>query len=60
MILFKDMKATVHSSDGDTDFFDIDSGVLQVDILALYGFILFTQPLRSGRIWYKVNFLSGV
>ena len=23
-------------------------------------FILFTQPLRSGRIWHKVNFLSGV
>ena len=22
--------------------------------------ILFTQPLRSGRIWHKVNFLSGV
>ena len=24
------------------------------------GLILFTQPLRSGRIWHKVNFLSGV
>ena len=23
-------------------------------------FILFTQPLRSGRIWHKVKFLSGV
>ena len=23
-------------------------------------FIIFTQPLRSGRIWHKVNFLSGV
>ena len=22
--------------------------------------ILFTQPLRSGRIWHKVKFLSGV
>ena len=22
--------------------------------------IIFTQPLRSGRIWHKVNFLSGV
>ena len=20
------------------------------------GFIIFTQPLRSGRIWHKVNF----
>ena len=24
------------------------------------GLIIFTQPLRSGRIWHKVNFLSGV
>ena len=23
-------------------------------------FIIFTQPLRSGRIWHKVNFLSGL
>ena len=23
-------------------------------------FIIFTQPLRSGRIWHNVNFLSGV
>ena len=23
-------------------------------------FIIFTQPLCSGRIWHKVNFLSGV
>ena len=22
--------------------------------------IIFTQPLRSDRIWHKVNFLSGV
>ena len=26
----------------------------------IYVFIIFTQPLRSGRIWHKVNFLSGV
>ena len=25
-----------------------------------YLYILFTQPLRSDRIWHKVNFLSGV
>ena len=29
-----------------------------VPISSLY--IIFTQPLRSGRIWHKVNFLSGV
>ena len=28
--------------------------------LVWFGFIIFTQPLRSGRIWHKVNFLSGV
>ena len=26
----------------------------------LESMVLFTQPLRSGRIWHKVNFLSGV
>ena len=26
----------------------------------LIDFIIFIQPLRSGRIWHKVNFLSGV
>ena len=30
----------VHSSDGDTDFFDIVAGVLQGDTFALYLFIL--------------------
>ena len=25
-----------------------------------YLFIIFTQPLRPGRIWHKVNFFSGV
>ena len=26
----------------------------------IYIYIIFTQPLRSGRIWHKVKFLSGV
>ena len=26
----------------------------------LQGFIIFTNPLRLGRIWHKVNFLSGL
>ena len=28
--------------------------------LYIYMYIIFTQPLRSGRIWHKVNFLSGI
>ena len=31
-----------------------DSSVLKIEL------ILFTQPLPSGRIWHKVDFLSGV
>ena len=38
MILYKNMK--VCSLDGDTDFFDIVTGVLQGDTLALYLFII--------------------
>ena len=34
------MKIKVHSSDEDTDFFDIFAGVLQGDTLALYWFII--------------------
>ena len=40
MILYKNMKAMVHSSDRDTDFFDIFSGVLPGDTLTPYLFIL--------------------
>ena len=34
------MKVKVHSSDGDTDYFDIVACVLQGDTLALYLFII--------------------
>ena len=40
MTLYKITKASVHSPDGDTDFFDIVTGVLQGDTLTLYLFIL--------------------
>ena len=39
MMLNKNMKAMVHSPDGDTNFFDIVTGVLQGDTLASYMFI---------------------
>ena len=32
MMLYKNTKVKVHSSDGDTDFFDIMTGVLQGNI----------------------------
>ena len=36
MMLYKNMKVKLRSLDGDTDFFDIVSGVLQGDTLAPY------------------------
>ena len=40
MMLYKNMKAMICSPDGDTDFFDIVTGVLRGDTLALYLFII--------------------
>ena len=40
VILYKNTKAMVHLPDGDTDFFDIVTGVLQGDTLASHLFIL--------------------
>ena len=40
MIRYKNMKAKVCSSDGDTDFFDIVAGVLKGDTLTPYLFMI--------------------
>ena len=40
MMLYGNMKVKVHSSDGDTDYFDIVAGVLQGDTLTPYLFII--------------------
>ena len=40
MMLYKSTKVKVHSSDGDTNLFDIVAGVLQGDTLAPYLFII--------------------
>ena len=40
MLLYKNTKAMVCSPDGNTDFFDIVTGVLQEDTIALYMFII--------------------
>ena len=39
MMLYKNTRIMVHSSDGDINFFDIVTGVLQGDTLTLYMFI---------------------
>ena len=39
-ILYRNTKVKVRSPDGDTEYFDIVAGVLQVDTLALYLFII--------------------
>ncbi|CAI9720602.1 Hypothetical predicted protein [Octopus vulgaris] len=41
MMLYKDTRAKVQSSDGDPDFFGVRAGVLQGDTLAPYLFIRF-------------------
>ena len=40
MILYRNIKVKVRSSDGDTDYFDIVAGVLQGDTLARYFLII--------------------
>ena len=40
MILYRNTKVKVRSPDGDTDYFDIEAGVLQGDTLARYHFII--------------------
>ena len=39
-MLYKGLKIIVHSSDGDTDFFDIIAGVLQGDALTPFLFLI--------------------
>ena len=41
MMLYKNTKIKVHSSDGDTDYFNIVTGVLRGDTLAPYLFIIY-------------------
>ena len=40
MILYRNTKVKVRSTDGDTEYFDIVAGVLQGDTLAPYLFII--------------------
>ena len=49
-ILYKNTKVKVHSPDGDTDYFDIEAGVLQGNILAQYLFIIFLENVLRTSI----------
>ena len=40
MMLYKNVKAMVHSPNRDTDLFNVVSGILQIDTLAPYMFII--------------------
>ena len=59
MMLYKNMKVKVCSTNRDTDFFDIVTEVLQGDTLALYLFIIcFDYVLRTSIDLMKENRLT--
>ena len=53
MMLYKNMKAIVHSLDGDANFFDIVAGVLQADTLAPYTFINCLDYILRTSLYFK-------
>ena len=56
MMLYKNTKATVRSPVGDTNFFDIVTGVLQGDTLTPYLFIIcLDNALRTSIDLIKEN-----
>ena len=56
MMLHKNTKAMIYSLDGETDFFDIVTVVLQGDTLALYMFIIcLDHELRTSVNLMKEN-----
>ena len=56
MMLYENTKVKVHSLDGDTDYFDIVTGVLQGDTLAPYLFIIcLDYALRTSIDLIKEN-----
>ena len=56
MIFYRNTNVKVRSPDGDTDYFDIVSGVLQRDTLALYLFIIYLDyVLRTSIDKIKEN-----
>ena len=56
MMVFKITRAKVHSPDGDTDVFDIVTGVLQGYTFVPYGFIIYHDyVLRTSMNLMKEN-----
>ena len=56
MMLYRNTKVKVRSSDGDTDYFDIVAGVLQGGTLASYLFIIcLDDVLRTSMDKMKDN-----
>ena len=54
MMLYKNMKATVHSPDGDTDFFKILAEVFQGDTLTSYFLILCLDCI----LWTSIELIN--
>ena len=58
MMLYKNMKEKVHSSDADIDVFDIDSEILQEDTSAPY-FLIFCLDSNfywsNKRKWFHID-----
>ena len=50
------MSCFVHKDPNDQQAHLVSSFSYYIAISIFYVLIIFTQPLRSGRIWYKVNF----
>ena len=50
MMLYRNTKVKVHSSDGDTEHFDIVANVLQEDILVSYLFIIYPDNVLKMSI----------
>ena len=54
MILYKDMKAMVHTNDDDTNFYNIVIRDLQWDTLAPFLFIIYTDYI----LWISVDLMK--
>ena len=53
MMFYKDAKAVACSNDGDTDYFDIVTGVLHVD--TMLNDIIFWSWVGLGRVLWHIN-----
>ena len=54
MMLYKNVKVIVHSSNNDTNFIDIVTGILQGDTLAPYLFIIYIDYV----LWMSIDLMK--